>query len=207
MDKNKRFRNLYKNQGIHKKITCLSKTDHFNNNYPAGVLCRPFVSIYYLCMEEKALFAAGCFWSVEDHFMKLPGVVRTRVGYSGGTVENPSYETVCDGGTGHKEAVEVVFDPEQISYEQLLRAFWSMHNPTTVNQQGSDIGEQYHSVIFYRTNTQKVAAEKSLKELQEFRVYKSPIVTDIIPAEKFYEAEEYHQKYVLKHGSNSCRVS
>lgn len=158
-------------------------------------------------VEEKALFAAGCFWGVEDRFIKLPGVTRTRVGYSGGTVKNPSYEMVCSGGTGHKEAVEVIFDLAQISYEQLLKVFWSMHDPTTVNQQGPDIGEQYHSVIFYYTDAQKVAAEKSLKELQELGVYKSPIVTEIIPAGKFYEAEEYHQKYVQKHGGRSCPIS
>lgn len=150
------------------------------------------------------MFAAGCFWGVEDHFIRLPGVVQTRVGYSGGTVKNPTYEMVCGGETGHKEAVEVVFDLEQISYEQLLKAFWNMHDPTTVNQQGPDVGEQYHSVIFYYTEAQKAAAEKSLKELQKLGVYKSPIVTDIIPAKEFYKAEEYHQKYIQKHGSGSC---
>ena len=117
-------------------------------------------------MEEIATFAAGCFWSVEDTFMKLPGVVRTRVGYTGGTVKNPSYEMVCNGGTGHKEAVEVVFDSEQISYIDLLKIFWRIHDPTTVNQQGFDVGEQYHSVVFYHNNAQKEAAAQSLKELQ-----------------------------------------
>lgn len=155
-------------------------------------------------MEEKATFAAGCFWGVEDRFMKLPGVLKTRVGYTGGNVENPTYEMVCNGDTGHKEAVEVIFNSGQISYEQLLKAFWSMHDPTTANRQGLDIGEQYHSVIFYHTDAQKEAAEKSKQELQDLGVYKSPIMTDVVPAVQFHEAEEYHQKYVQKHGAGSC---
>ena len=155
-------------------------------------------------MEEKATFAAGCFWGVEDKFMKLPGVLETRVGYTGGSTKNPTYEMVCNGDTGHKEAVEIIFNPEQTTYEQLLRAFWSMHDPTTANRQGLDIGEQYHSVIFYHTDAQKETAEKSKKELQGMGVYKSPIMTDVVPAVQFFEAEEYHQKYVQKHGSGSC---
>ena len=156
--------------------------------------------------EETATFAAGCFWGVEDAFMKLPGVVRTQVGYTGGTITNPSYEVVCSGRTGHKEAIEVVFNSEKISYKDLLKVFWDIHDPTTVNRQGLDIGEQYHSVIFYHNSTQEEAAEQSLKELQEVGVYKSPIVTDIVPATDFYKAEEYHQKYVQKHGGGSCAV-
>ena len=155
-------------------------------------------------MEEKATFAAGCFWGVEDKFMKLPGVLKTRTGYTGGTAKNPTYEMVCNGNTGHKEAVEVVFDPEQTSYEQLLKAFWSIHDPTAANRQGLDIGEQYHTVIFYHTAEQKTAAEKSKKDLQDMGVYKSPIMTDIVPVAHFHEAEEYHQKYVQKHGAGSC---
>ncbi|MCY4577239.1 MAG: peptide-methionine (S)-S-oxide reductase MsrA [Candidatus Kaiserbacteria bacterium] len=155
-------------------------------------------------MEEKATFAAGCFWGVEDRFMKLPGVLKTRVGYTGGTVKKPTYEMVCGGGTGHKEAVEVVFDPGQLSYEKLLHAFWEMHDPTTANRQGLDVGEQYHSVIFYHTDEQKDAAEKSKQSLQELGVYKSPIMTDVVPAGEFHEAEGYHQKYVQKHGAGSC---
>ena len=155
-------------------------------------------------MKEKATFAAGCFWGVEDKFMKIPGVVETRVGYTGGTAEKPTYEMVCGGTTGHKEAVEVVFDPEQVSYEQLVKAFWSMHDPTTANRQGLDVGEQYHSVIFYHTDAQKEEAERSKKALQELGVYQSPIMTDIVPAAPFHEAEEYHQKYVQKHGAGSC---
>ena len=155
-------------------------------------------------MEEKATFAAGCFWGIEDKFMKLPGVVRTRVGYTGGTAKNPTYEMVCGGKTGHKEAVEIVFNPEQVSYEQLLKIFWSIHDPTTANRQGLDVGEQYHPAIFYHTDVQKKAAEKSKQEMQDLGVYKSPIMTDIVPAVEFYEAEEYHQKYVQKHGGGSC---
>ena len=150
------------------------------------------------------MFAAGCFWGVEDRFMKLPGVIQTRVGYTGGTAKNPSYEAVCDGGTGHKEAVEVIFDPEKVSYKKLLKTFWDMHDPTTVNRQGPDVGEQYHSVIFYEDEKQRQEAELSKKELQELGVYKGAIVTDILPVADFYEAEEYHQKYVQKHGVGSC---
>lgn len=165
-----------------------------------------WVCILWVYMEERAVLAAGCFWGVEDRFMKLSGVVRTRVGYAGGTVKNPSYEMVCGGGTGHKEVVEIFFDPHVISYEQLLREFWSMHDPTTVNRQGADVGEQYHSVIFYENEAQKFAAEKLKEQLQKSGVYKGPIVTDIISATDFYEAEEYHQRYVQKHGVGSCAV-
>ena len=155
-------------------------------------------------MEEKATFGAGCFWGVEDVFIKIPGVIKTRVGYSGGTVKNPTYEQVCNGDTGHKEVVEVLFDPEKSTYNSLLKVFWSIHDPTVRNRQGNDIGEQYHSVIFCHTKEQKKAAEESKKHLQEIGVYKNNIVTDILPAETFFEAEEYHQKYLQKTGKQSC---
>ena len=151
-------------------------------------------------MKEKATFAAGCFWSIENAFMNLSGVIQTRVGYIGGTTKNPTYEEVCDGGTGHKEAVEVLYDSDHITYEQLLKTFWSAHNPTTRDRQGADIGKQYQSIIFYHSDTQRAAAEQSKKELQESGVYKQNIVTEIIEASDFYEAEEYHQKYLQKKG-------
>ncbi len=151
-------------------------------------------------MKEKATFAAGCFWGVENAFMNLPGVIQTRVGYIGGTTKNPTYEEVCDGGTGHKEAVEVLYDPDRITYKQLLKTFWSAHNPTTRDRQGADIGEQYRSVIFYHSIAQRAAAEQSKKELQESGIYKQNIITEIVEALDFYEAEEYHQKYLQKKG-------
>lgn len=155
-------------------------------------------------MEEKATFAAGCFWGVEDTFMKISGVTKTRVGYSGGTTKDPTYEQVCAGDTGHKEVIEITFDSEKITYDDLLKTFWSIHDPTIRNRQGNDIGEQYHSVIFYHTKEQKKAAEESKKHLQEIGIYKNNIVTDILPAETFFEAEEYHQKYLQKTGKQSC---
>ena len=149
-------------------------------------------------MEEKATFAAGCFWGVEEAFRTLPGVVQTTVGYTGGTTEHPTYEDVCGGATGHKEAVEVVFDPECISYEQLLKTFWSIHDPTTLHRQGADRGEQYSSVIFYHSEAQKLVAQQSKRALQEVGVYQNPIVTELQPAEAFHVAEAYHQQYLKK---------
>ena len=149
-------------------------------------------------MEEKATFAAGCFWGVEEAFRSLPGVVQTTVGYTGGTMEQPTYEDVCGGATGHKEAVEVVFDPERISYEQLLKTFWSIHDPTTLHRQGADRGEQYSSVIFYHSEAQKFAAQQSKKELQQIGVYQNPIVTELQPVGAFHSAEAYHQQYLKK---------
>ena len=147
---------------------------------------------------ERAIFAAGCFWGVEAAFRELKGVASIAVGYTGGKTKSPTYEQVCTGKTGHAEAVEVVFDPSKISYSGLLRVFWKIHNPTTLNRQGPDVGSQYRSVIFYHNDTQKKAAEKSKKEKQKELVKK--IVTEILKAERFYEAEEYHQKYADKHG-------
>ena len=155
---------------------------------------------------EKATFAAGCFWGVESNFMKLPGVIQTRVGYIGGITEQPTYKMVCGGGTGHKEAVEVLYDPEKITYGQLLDAFWNMHNPTTRNRQGPDVGEQYHSVIFYHTDEQRATAEESKNKLQESGAHNGDIVTDITEAPTFYEAEEYHQQYHLKRSGGTCAV-
>jgi peptide-methionine (S)-S-oxide reductase len=147
---------------------------------------------------EKATFAAGCFWGVEAEFRRIPGVRDTQVGYIGGTMPQPTYRDVCGDGTGHAEAVQVEFDPARVSYDQLLQAFWRMHDPTTRNRQGPDVGSQYRSAIFVQSPAQEAAARASLQEAQ--RREKRPIVTVIEPAPVFYPAEEYHQRYYEKKG-------
>ena len=154
----------------------------------------------------KATFAAGCFWGVEAAFRQVKGVLSTTVGYTGGHVKNPTYEDVCSDGTGHAEAVEVEYDPSQVSYEALLQVFWENHDPTTSNRQGPDIGTQYRSAIFYHTPEQKAAAIASKEKLQASGKLKRPIVTEIVPASEFYRAEEYHQKYLEKRGLSHCRI-
>jgi peptide-methionine (S)-S-oxide reductase len=148
----------------------------------------------------KATFGAGCFWHVEDLLNKTKGVKSTAVGYIGGQLQNPTYEEVCTDKTGHAEAVEVEYDPDEISFEDLLNVFWTNHNPTTLNRQGPDVGIQYRSAIFYYDETQKEIAEKSKRNLDESGKFENPIVTEIVPAPTFYKAEEYHQKYFKKHG-------
>ncbi len=148
----------------------------------------------------KATFGAGCFWHVEDLLSKTKGVKSTKVGYIGGQLPNPTYDEVCTDKTGHAEAVEVEYDPDEISYEELLDVFWNNHNPTTLNRQGPDIGIQYRSAIFYHDDKQKEIAEKSKQTLDKSRKYENPIVTEIVPSPTFYGAEEYHQKYFKKHG-------
>lgn len=149
---------------------------------------------------EQAYFAAGCFWKTQYIFSKIPGVVRTEVGYSGGHMANPTYKDVCGDQTGHAEAVLVEYDPKRVSYKKLLQAFWSNHDPTTPNRQGPDMGTQYRSAIFYTTPEQKVEALNYKKELEDSHHFLHPIVTIIEPAGKFYKAEEYHQNYYEKHG-------
>lgn len=151
-------------------------------------------------MTETATFAAGCFWGVEDSFLSLAGVVSTRVGYCGGRTENPTYNDVCSGTTGHAEAVEITFNPHQISYADLLKVFWDCHDPTQLNRQGPDFGEQYRSVIFYHSEEQHEAALASRDELEGRHVFRKTIVTQIVLAAVFWEAEAYHQKYHQKHG-------
>ncbi|MGH7197267.1 MAG: peptide-methionine (S)-S-oxide reductase MsrA [Candidatus Omnitrophota bacterium] len=153
---------------------------------------------------KKATFAAGCFWGVEKILGELPGVVSTRVGYSGGRTKNPSYEEVCSGRTGHAEAVEITYDPSKISYEELLLTFWQYHDPTTKDRQGPDIGSQYRSVAFYHDNGQKEAAEKSKALLDKAHIFKNAVVTEIVPSADFYSAEEYHQKYLKKNPKGYC---
>lgn len=154
---------------------------------------------------EKATFGAGCFWGVEAAFRELDGVTATAVGYSGGTVEDPTYEKVCSGRTGHAEAVEVEFDPSQVSYEDLLAKFWEVHNPTTRNRQGWDIGSQYRSAIFFHSPEQEAAATASRDRAQAS--FRKRIVTEITRASEFYRAEDYHQRYLEKRGQASCAVS
>jgi len=153
---------------------------------------------------EKATFGAGCFWGVEAAFRQIPGVVATRVGYTGGDVENPTYELVCSHSTGHAEAVEVTFDPERVSYEELLEVFWTKHNPTTKNRQGLDIGSQYRSAVFFHSPEQEAAALRTKDEQQAKLHWPRHIVTEIVPAVEFYEAEDYHQQYLEKRGRSSC---
>jgi peptide-methionine (S)-S-oxide reductase len=158
-------------------------------------------------MTEKATFAAGCFWGVEETFRQTPGVLSTVVGYTGGSVPNPSYEDVCTDTTGHAEAVEVEYDPSQVSYSTLLDIFWNNHNPTTRNRQGPDVGSQYRSVIFYHSAAQQRLAEESKAQLEASGKFANPIVTEILPAGPFYRAEEYHQQYLAKRGLASCHIS
>ncbi len=145
--------------------------------------------------EQKATFGAGCFWGVEAAFRRLDGVTATRVGYAGGAVENPSYEQVCTDRTGHAEAVEVTYDPERVSYEDLLEVFWSNHNPTTRNRQGPDVGSQYRSAIFTHSAEQERVAREVIERVASSGIWRSPIVTEVTPLEAFYPAEDYHQDY------------
>jgi peptide-methionine (S)-S-oxide reductase len=154
----------------------------------------------------KATFAAGCFWGVEATFRALPGVTSTRVGYTGGSLANPTYQDVCTDRTGHAEAVEVEFDPGKISYEKLLNVFWENHDPTQRNRQGPDWGTQYRSGIFYHSPEQESAAKASKQELEKAHRYSKPIVTQIVPATDFYEAEDYHQQYLEKRGLATCHI-
>lgn len=155
---------------------------------------------------ETALFGAGCFWGVEAVFRQLPGVVGTAVGYSGGKTRNPTYQDVCYHDTGHAEVVRVEFDPERISYAQLVDVFFAHHNPTTLNRQGPDVGSQYRSVIFSYDDAQRAAAEEAKRRLGESNRWGRPIVTQIVPAGEFYRAEEYHQQYLEKRGLSNCHL-
>ena len=156
--------------------------------------------------NQKATFGAGCFWGVEVSFRDVPGVIDVAVGYSGGTMVNPTYHDVCTGRTGHAEVVAVEYDAARVSYEKLLRVFWENHDPTQLNRQGPDAGTQYRSAIFYHTDEQRAAAEKSKRELEESGRLRRPVTTVIEPASQFYRAEEYHQQYLAKRGMASCHV-
>jgi methionine-S-sulfoxide reductase len=157
--------------------------------------------------REVATLAGGCFWGMEEVLRKIPGVLDTKVGYTGGTVPNPTYRLVCTGITGHAEALEIGFDPSKVSYEKLLLTFFRMHDPTTLNQQHNDRGTQYRSAIFYHTEEQKQIAERVKARVEKSGAWKKPIVTEITKATPFYVAEDYHQKYLIKNpGGYNCHV-
>jgi peptide-methionine (S)-S-oxide reductase len=156
---------------------------------------------------ERATFGAGCFWGVEAAFRQVEGVVATAVGFMGGTLENPTYEDVCTGRTGHAEVVQVEYDPSRVAYEQLLDVFWNNHDPTTLNRQGPDVGPQYRSEIFFHSLEQEAAARASKEMLEASGKLRRPVVTEITPAGPFYKAEDHHQQYLEKRGLAACTVS
>lgn len=155
---------------------------------------------------KKAIFGAGCFWGVEAAFKTVPGVTAVEVGYAGGAVENPTYQEVCSGTTGHAEVVLVSFDPDKVSFADLLEVFWANHNPTTMNRQGPDVGSQYRSAIFTFDDNQKESAEKSKAEQSASGRFRAPIVTTVEPASSYFRAEEYHQDYFAKQGIEHCPI-
>ena len=157
-------------------------------------------------MTEYATFGAGCFWGVEAAYRQIKGVVSTTAGYEGGRTQNPTYRDVCTHTTGHAEVVRVEYDPERVSYDTLLGVFWENHDPTQLNRQGPDVGDQYRSVIFYHTPEQQAAALASKERLEQAHTFRKPIVTQIVPAETFYPAEEYHQQYLEKRGLSTCHI-
>jgi peptide-methionine (S)-S-oxide reductase len=158
-------------------------------------------------MMRKATFGAGCFWGVEAAFRQVDGVTKTEVGYEGGHLENPSYQDVCSHTTGHAEVVEVTYDADQVSFEDLLGVFWAKHDPTQLNRQGWDVGDQYRSVIFFHDEEQRAVAERSKAELDASGRYRKPVVTAVEPAQTFYVAEDYHQQYLEKQGRSSCTAA
>jgi peptide-methionine (S)-S-oxide reductase len=155
---------------------------------------------------KKATFGAGCFWGVEAEFRRVPGVIGTAVGYTGGAFENPTYRDICSGTTGHAEVVQVEYDPSQVSYDALLALFWSIHDPTTLNRQGPDLGAQYRSAIFFHDADQQAAALASKRKLELSGRHQQPIVTEMTPASTFYRAEEYHQQYLEKRAQSRCTI-
>lgn len=157
-------------------------------------------------MTEKATFGAGCFWGVESTFREVEGVVDAAVGYEGGHTVNPTYKDVCTDATGHAEVIEVDFDPSKVSYDALLQVFWTSHDPTQVNRQGPDFGTQYRTVIFYHTPEQQQAAQRSKEALEKSGRFSRPIATQIVPAQTFYRAEDYHQQYLAKRGVRHCHI-
>ncbi|MDP9005444.1 MAG: peptide-methionine (S)-S-oxide reductase MsrA [Actinomycetota bacterium] len=157
-------------------------------------------------MTEKATFGAGCFWGIEAAFRQVPGVVSTAVGYMGGATEEPSYRQVCSGRTGHAEVVQVEYDPERLSYDDVLAVFWDNHDPTTLNRQGPDVGTQYRSAVFFHDEAQEAAARRSIEQLEASRRFRRPIVTEVTPASTFWPAEDYHQQYLEKRGLSTCRI-
>ena len=160
-----------------------------------------------MTIEQKATFAAGCFWGVEYLFSNIKGVVKTSVGYTGGTIKSPTYHQVCSGNTGHAEAVEILFNPTIISFEELMHIFFENHDPTTLNRQGVDVGNQYRSAIFYHNQKQSKLAKTVINSLEKINRFSRPIITQIVAAAQFYPAEEYHQKYFEKNGMRGCSLN
>src|SRR3982751_6437469 len=156
--------------------------------------------------KETAIFAAGCFWGVQAYFDQVPGVLETEVGYIGGKTNNPTYEQVCSHTTGHAEATKIIYDPSKVSYATLLKQFFRMHDPTQLNRQGPDVGDQYRSAIFYKDDAQKQAAQRVIDQLNASGKYKKPIVTSLEPADKFWPAEDFHQKFTDRTGHGMCHV-
>ncbi|HTZ89750.1 MAG TPA: peptide-methionine (S)-S-oxide reductase MsrA [Alloacidobacterium sp.] len=154
----------------------------------------------------KATFGAGCFWGVELRFQQVPGVIETAVGYEGGKLDNPSYRDVCTDATGHAEVVEIDYDPAKVSYQQLLDLFFELHDPTQMNRQGPDWGTQYRSVIFFHTPEQEKEAKETIARLTAEKRFSKPIATQVVPAQTFWRAEDYHQKYLEKRGAASCHI-
>jgi peptide-methionine (S)-S-oxide reductase len=196
--------------GSRKKSDALEKRPYLVGSFILSValpFAPPRFSFHGEVMAtEKATFGAGCFWGVEATFRATHGVTNATVGYAGGTTDNPTYEDVCSHGTGHAEVVQVEFDPAVVSYNQLLEVFWSNHNPTTLNRQGPDVGDQYRSVIFYHSAEQQAAAEESKATQDKSGRFPRPIVTQIQPAPTFYPAEDYHQRYLEKRGLSHCSI-
>jgi peptide-methionine (S)-S-oxide reductase len=155
---------------------------------------------------NKATFGAGCFWGVEVTFRNTPGVTDVAVGYMGGDVDHPTYEQVCSDRTGHAEVVQVTFDPEQVSYEELLQVFWTSHDPTQIDRQGPDVGRQYRSAVFYYNEEQHAIAKDSKTDLDASKAFRRPVATTLEPASTFWRAEEYHQRYLEKRGLATCRI-
>jgi peptide-methionine (S)-S-oxide reductase len=156
--------------------------------------------------EEKATFGAGCFWGIEAAFRQVPGVVSTAVGYMGGTRDEPTYRQVCTGRTGHAEVVQVTYDPQRLSYDDILAVFWENHDPTTMNRQGPDVGTQYRSVVYFHDEDQERAARASIDEMEASGRFRRPIVTEATAAPTFWPAEDYHQQYLEKRGLSTCRI-
>jgi peptide-methionine (S)-S-oxide reductase len=190
----------------YKCVTLLAFRHPIDDNEQTKVIIKSRTIFEETCME-KATFAAGCFWGVEATFRQIPGVVSTRVGYTGGKTENPTYKEVCTDRTEHAEAVEVDYDPAKVRYADLLKVFWENHDPTQLNRQGPDWGTQYRSAVFYHSAEQAAEAQASKESLEKAHLYSKPIVTQIVPAVTFYPAEDYHQQYLEKRGLASCHVS
>jgi peptide-methionine (S)-S-oxide reductase len=194
-----------------KRSDCIIRWNEIGIDLEKSINAKIAAGTSYMLSENKvktlqlATFAAGCFWGVEESFRKIKGVKSTMVGYTGGRLANPTYRDVCTDLTGHAEAIQLQYDPQVVTYEDLLKVFWSTHNPTTKNRQGPDVGSQYRSVIFYHTPEQELSARRSIEELEKSgRFSNNRIVTEVVPASTFYKAEEYHQKYYEKRGGGSC---